>query len=51
MKTLREAINHCERLARSHYVKGADDFKQIAEWLKELEQLRADADPSGKPKE
>ena len=41
MKTLQEAIIHCERLARSHYVKGADDFGQIANWLRELEELRA----------
>lgn len=42
--TLHEAIKRCERLGRSHYVKGAEDFAQIADWLKELEELRNERD-------
>ena len=48
--TLDEAIKHAEEVAEEHteyYAscdKYAEKYRQLAEWLKELKQLRADRD-------
>lgn len=38
--TLHEAIERCERFSKSRFVKCAKEFGEIADFLKELEDLR-----------
>lgn len=37
--TLHEAIERCERFSKSRFTKGAKEFGEIADYLRELEEI------------